>query len=317
MGKTHLRGLGLKTGESVKTEQTHTNNKGLGSTDFRLINDMPAGMYGNRWLAVNQVSRKSAVVDLVQPNEDKTQIAICANALRLKHRTRHPALVNVSESGWLKDGSYYQFVDLAPTAVALPKSDLGNGLAMRQFYRCALALLDALEHLHTAELIHCAIHTGCVYELDKRVKLGEMWWAHMVDGRPLAGELAGMLPDKLPLQSLAFAAPEVLNGQPPTRQSDVYAIGAVFYHLLTGKKPRNVPENWRLQMTILDLAEMPITPMRALRPKLDEDLEKAVFSMLQENPQERSNLFAIRDWLANLSGIGTAPEADQVLLEIE
>lgn len=294
-----------------------TEHKGLGSTDFRLVNDMPAGMYGNRWLAINQLSRKSAVVDLVQPNEDKSLIAICANALRMKHRTRHPSLVNVSESGWLKDGSYYQFVDLAPAASAMPKPDLGNGLPMRQFYRCALSMLDALEHLHTAELIHSAIHTGCIYEIDKRVKLGETWWAHMENGRPLACELAGLLPDKLPAASMAFSAPEVLNGNPPTRQSDIFSMGAVFYHLLTGKRLRNVADNWRLQMTILDLAEMPIIPIRVLRPKLEEDLEKAVFSMLQESPSERSNLFAIRDWLASLSGIGTAPEADQVLLEIE
>ncbi len=37
-----------------------------------------------------------------------------------------------------------------------------------------------------------------------------------------------------------YAAPEVVNGQIPTRASDIYSLGATFFHLLTGLHPRLV-----------------------------------------------------------------------------
>lgn len=71
------------------------------------------------------------------------------------------------------------------------------------------------------------------------------------------------------LEGAGAVAPEVARGERPDVLSDVYALGTVLYHLLTGKAPQQA----RAALGAL-------TPAGQLNPAVDGELEHLVASML-------------------------------------
>lgn len=66
------------------------------------------------------------------------------------------------------------------------------------------------------------------------------------DGPPRDGAFRG---------TVAYVAPEIAKGEPPTQRSDLYALGATFLHALTGRPPRT---GTSLATMIAAAAEEPI-----------------------------------------------------------
>jgi eukaryotic-like serine/threonine-protein kinase len=70
-----------------------------------------------------------------------------------------------------------------------------------------------------------------------------------------------------------YVAPELLSGGAPTRASDMYAAGAVVYHLLTGQAPRASREDY--------------IPIGELRPDLTPWFRDLLEQLLAEDPLDR------------------------------
>ena len=94
--------------------------------------------------------------------------------------------------------------------------------------RIGVDLCSAVEAVHTSGLIHRDIkaHNVMLAE-DGRVVLMDFGTGRELDDRS-ASDLTGT-----PL----YVAPEVLGGRPATSQSDVYSLGVLLFHVLTGSYP--------------------------------------------------------------------------------
>jgi serine/threonine-protein kinase len=83
-------------------------------------------------------------------------------------------------------------------------------------------------------------------------------------------------------------APEQARGNPAgaglTRATDVYGLGAVFYHLLTGHPP--FAGGTTYETTRLLLETDPRQP-RLWNPKVDRDLSTICVKCLEKDPQRR------------------------------
>jgi hypothetical protein len=81
----------------------------------------------------------------------------------------------------------------------------------------------------------------------------------------------------------AYMAPEQLEGQPATIQSDLYALGLVMYELFTGKRAhsaRTLPERVR------DITSEITTPSDVVRD-LDPAVERLILRCLSNDPTQR------------------------------
>ena len=133
----------------------------------------------------------------------------------------------------------------------------------------------ALAAVHRAGLVHRDVKVqNVIRESGGRIVLMDLG-----AGRPVhAIESAGIAGTPL------YLAPEVLAGAPPTPRSDLYSVGVLLYHLVTGSFPVTASslvdlcEAHRLRMT---------TRLRDARPDLPERFINLVERAIEPDPAKR------------------------------
>lgn len=101
-----------------------------------------------------------------------------------------------------------------------------NSLLIVEKIALALAAGEAVEY-SGEKLAHGFLHPGLIHLSND----GDATVAGFGLGHALLGSLS--TPDSVP-GVRAYLAPEVLGGAPPSQTGDVYSLGAILFHLLTG-----------------------------------------------------------------------------------
>jgi serine/threonine-protein kinase len=81
-----------------------------------------------------------------------------------------------------------------------------------------------------------------------------------------------------------YMAPEQVRGKPVDARSDIYSLGALAYHLVTGRPPFSGDN--AIAIGFAHLSEAP-TPPRQLRKDCPEALDGAILAALAKGPDER------------------------------
>lgn len=84
--------------------------------------------------------------------------------------------------------------------------------------------------------------------------------------------------------SPAYMAPEQINEEPPSVQTDIYSLGVTMYELLTGRLPFQAANSVAMINKILN--ESP-TPIESIRPDLPEALVAIVNKAMARDPADR------------------------------
>jgi len=206
---------------------------------------------------------------------------------------QHPSIVPVYEAGTWPDGSLFfsmKLVEGTPLRELLGKNvALVNRLALLPKL---IAVCEAIAYAHKEGVIHRDLKPSNVivgefgetvvidWGLAKRV--GE-------DDDELDGELAGVESDGLTVAGAvvgtpAYMCPEQATGERVDTRSDVYALGAMLYHVLGGVAPHrgaSVDE-------VLDKVKTDAPPsLSELAPSLPRDLIAIVDKAMARSPANR------------------------------
>jgi serine/threonine protein kinase len=159
----------------------------------------------------------------------------------------------------------------------------------------ALELLDALEHLHGRGVVHGDIKpANVVVDSDDHPRLLDLGVA-VAEGTRLDGFRG----------TLGFAAPELLRGDPPTRATDLYGLGALLYSCITGRTPFVAPDPAAL--TYLPLVSLPAPPA-AFEPDIPSGLNQLLLALLARDPSRRpSSIDRVRDALRQAASTKPPP----------
>jgi eukaryotic-like serine/threonine-protein kinase len=220
--------------------------------------------------------------------------------VKLARRITHRNVARTFELGE-HAGQRFLTMELVAGASLAERLRQRGGLAVGQAVPIFLAVCDALEAAHEAGIVHRDIKPDNVLlEPQGRVVVTDFGIAAFRDERAAGADLGATS------GTPAYMAPEQLEGGQPTPQTDLYALGAMMFEVLTGELP------WRadtvLSAMMRRLMEPPPDP-RARVPGLPVALASVVVRCMQRAPDERpaSAMAVARELRAALAEPALAP----------
>jgi serine/threonine protein kinase len=199
-------------------------------------------------------------------------------------RANHPAVITVYGYGTDDDtGLDYLVME------RLVGEDLATRLAAQQrlpselVVRLGIELADAVAHVHDAGVVHRDLKPANVFLAHRglrrdELKLLDFGVAHQLDLHTLTitGEVVG---------TLAYMAPEQLLGVKRADPSfDIYALGVIFYELLSGSLPGQAASLADVAQRAGDPSDTDLIP---LQPYAAPALIEIIGSCLQNDARRR------------------------------
>ncbi len=188
------------------------------------------GAYGSVWQAREKNTGKLVAVKVYSHRGglDWSLLSREVEKLAILYTSRN--VVGLLEVGWDSDPPYYVMEYLERGSLAALLSD--GPLSVREAVRIAKGILQALVHAHGSGVLHCDLKPANVLlDADLEPRLCDFGQSRLsCEQSPALGTLFYMAPEQADLQAV------------PDARWDVYALGAVLYHLLCGTPPHRTPE---------------------------------------------------------------------------
>lgn len=247
--------------------------------DFRLEQEIGRGGMGivfrARQISLDrEVALKMILKGEFANDEDRRRFRTEAEAAA---RITHPNIVSITEFGEQDGFDYFcmEFIRGGTLADKLAKGPLPQRDAAKIVEQVARAIATA----HRNGIVHRDIKPS-------NILIGTSGTPYIADFG-LAKKQTHSIADSRShsiLGTPAYMAPEQVakvRGEPGPK-SDIYSLGAMLYHMLTGRAPFQAASPVDVMLMVLD--EDPV-PVRVLNRKVDRDLEMIVMRCLQK-PQD-------------------------------
>ena len=204
---------------------------------FRIIRPLGAGGMGEVYLVEHPRLPRQEALKVLSPelSADPDYRQRFASEADLAAKLWHPHIVEVRDRGEA-DGPLWismAYVD-GQDAARLLAQKYPAGMPAEQVIPIVAAVASALDYAHGQGTLHRDVKPANIFVSspdasgESRVLLGDFGIA-----RDLA-DPAGMTATGMTLGTVAYAAPEQLNGDPLDGRADQYALAATAHHLLTG-----------------------------------------------------------------------------------
>ena len=156
----------------------------------------------------------------------------------------------------------------------------GGGRLSEAFVRrMAAQLLRALSYAHRRGIIHRDIKpSNILLTPEGTVKVADFGIARIIEEDDLAGGEPGEI-----VGSARYMSPEQLRGDEAKPESDIYSVGVLLYHCLTGRPPFSGDVK---SLARQHMREEP-TPPRRLNKKISPGMEAVILKALDKDPANR------------------------------
>jgi serine/threonine protein kinase len=193
-------------------------------------------------------------------------------------RLQHPNILRIFDAG-IDEGTCYIVMELVPGGATLRRYCRGERLPVETVVRLLFDCARALDHAHRIGVIHRDIKPSNVLVTpDLLVKIADFSIAHL-----LQADLTDTLPTGF-IGSPRYMAPEQIQDDEVSAQTDIYALGVLAYELLAGRHPFAADSFSRLVHAIVHEAP---PPLASLNPDLPPALCQAVGRAMEKDVRLR------------------------------
>jgi serine/threonine-protein kinase len=251
---------------------------------YEIRQELGRGMMGVVYLADDTVLGRPVALKTIQlsfatseADRDSFEKRFLAEA-RVAARLAHPGIVVVHDVGRDPDtGTLYIALEYLRGSTLAEVAASGAPLDWREALRITARLSRALHHAHAAGVIHRDVKPANVMLLPSgEVKVMDFGIAKVPQqDLTAAGQFFGT-----PL----YMSPEQARGEAVDGRSDLFALGAIAYRLLTGRAAFGAENVTAILSRVL--AENPPAPS-ALVPAVPADADHVVMRALAKAPADR------------------------------
>ncbi len=241
----------------------------IGKYEIRKL--LGKGATGSVYLASDAFAGREVAIKVMDampndPEEARRAIKFFQNEASLAGKLRHPHIVSIFDAGVeKKDGKdlRYLVMELVDGTSLQPHCDPSSLLPVARAAQIAYKCCKALEYANTVGVVHRDIKpANIMLRPDFDIKVSDFGAAQLA--RSDTTQVAGV-------GSPAYMSPEqIRGGEEIDFRSDMFSLGGVMYHMLTGTRPFSGSTAYELMDEIL--AKQPQPPsalISTIAPALD------------------------------------------------
>jgi predicted Ser/Thr protein kinase len=248
---------------------------------YRIQRLLGKGGMGAVYLADDEVLHELVALKVISSAFSSDEAALVARFRREASAARKvssPSVIRIHDLGEARAGLLYLSMEYFAGRTLTELIAQRGVVPMKDVQDILQQICNGLEAAHQAGVIHRDLKPG-------NVLVGERGAVKLIDFG-LATTLVG---DNLTatgaiLGTPHYMAPEQVRGKPVDARSDVYSLGALAYHLVTGRPPFSGDN--AIAVGFAHLSETPDAP-RVLRRDCPAALDAAIMAALAKNPADR------------------------------
>ena len=236
------------------------------------------GATGSVYLATDPFRQEEVALKVMEklppdPDEARRQLRFCQNEAALAGKLRHPHIVSIFDAGIEEatggEALRYLVMELVQGDALTRYCDARGLLAPQQAIGIVYKCCKALEFANSIGVVHRDIKpANILVKGDLDIKVSDFGAAQLERADQTQVQGVG---------SPAYMSPEQVKDEQIDFRSDMFSLGGVLYHLLTGRRPFNGANTFAL---IDDILEASPAPPSSLRPDVpagvDEVLARAM-----------------------------------------
>lgn len=249
--------------------------------DYDLIEEIARGGMGIVYKAWQRNAGRFVALKMIRSGQiaSRQEIARFKAEAEAAARLDHPGIVPIYQVGESDGVPFFSMALVDGTSLS---SVVESGpLRNRDAARLVKSITDAIQYAHLRGVIHRDLKpSNVLIDRENRPRVTDFGLAKRIEddsGLTLSGQVIG---------TPGYMPPEQARGDARLvgPESDVYALGAVLYFLLTGRPPFQEASVWDTIAQVLH--RDPVSP-RVLEPAIDADLETICLRCLQKSPATR------------------------------
>jgi eukaryotic-like serine/threonine-protein kinase len=250
---------------------------------YALAEVIGTGGMATVWRATDEVLGRDVAVKVLNPQfaADTAFLARFEREARNVAALNNSRIVTVFDTG-VDTGTPYIVMELLAGRTLRQVLDQTGTLPATDAVTIAAAVCDALEAAHAAGLVHRDIKPANIV-LRGRTPSGRE--VKVLDfGIARAQFPAGGTRTQAVLGTAAYLSPEQASGRSAGPSADLYALGCVFYEMLTGQPPFQAESEVAVAYRQVHDNAMPPS---SLRPGLSPQLDLITLQLLAKDPANR------------------------------
>lgn len=251
--------------------------------DYELIEEIARGGMGvvfrARQVSLNRPVAIKMILD--GPLAPRGFVARFQTEAETVAKLQHPNIVPIYETGCHQHRHFFSMKLLEGGTLAdrLARPIPANLPALRASVGLIIDVCRAVHYAHQHGVLHRDIKpANILFDSDGTAFVADFGLARLVETD------SGLTQTGAFLGTPAYMAPEQAGEKQATTATDIYGLGAILFHLLTGRPPFHGPT---IVETLRLVVEQEPPPPRSLNPALDRDLETICLKALAKDPAAR------------------------------
>jgi ligand-binding sensor domain-containing protein/tRNA A-37 threonylcarbamoyl transferase component Bud32 len=254
---------------------------------FKLLDKIGAGGMGTVYKATNLMDRNQTVAVKVLRDDlfnDESSVKRFKQEAAIIDQLDHPNIIRIIERGQAKNNLFIAMEFLQGKTLS-QKIQEKKKLGLNEAVHIMAQVADAMAKIHGKNIIHRDVKPDNIMLIEKA---GDPNFVKLLDfGLAKTQYQTRLTQTGIVIGTINYLSPEQISGSGSSPASDIYALGIMFYEMVTGEKPFFGETTIDIMKQILD--KTPIEPIRFCFD-ISFELNRLIMEMLHKEEEKRPTI---------------------------